>query len=142
MEIGRGAEEGRARRQEPTEMNSSHSSLSTPLFHPAHPTALIDAHAMSTIHPLIDHLYLDWARDPICRCCLQVPHSVASRCSALAWSFSITVPHLKAENMTEGVSRLCISPVSGALLLRPRQAFFSPNDGLDTFATELASTAT
>ena len=123
-------------------MISSHSSLSTPVFHPARPTALIDAYAMSTVHPLIDHLYLDWARDPNCRCCLQVSHSVASRCSALAWSFSITVPHPKAESMIEGVSCLCIPSVSGALLLRPRQALFSPNDGLDAFATELASMAT
>ena len=142
METGRGAKEGRARRQEPAEMISSHRSLSTPIFHSAHPTTLIDANAMSTIHPLLDHLYLDWAPDPTCRCCLQVPHSVVSSCSALAWPFSITISHLKAESMTEGVSCLCISSVSGALLLRPRQAFFSPSDGLDAFATELASMAT
>ena len=142
METGRGAKEGRSRRQEPSEMISSLESLSTSIFHPAHPTALIDANAMSTIHALIDHLYLDWARDPTCRCCLQAPHGVASRCSALAWSFSITVPHLTAESMIKGVSCLCISSVSGALLVRPPQAFFSPNDGLDAFATELASMAT
>ena len=117
MEIGRGAKEGRSRRQEPSEMISSHESLSTSIFHPAHPTALVDTNAMSTIHPLIDHLYLDWARDPTCRYCLQVPRGVASRCSAIAWSFSITVPHLTAESMTKGVSCLCISSVSGALVL-------------------------
>lgn len=127
METGRGAEEGRARCQEPAEVIFSSCSLSAPNSPPVCVALLFGTNMASTMRPTFDHLYLELACDPYDRCSLAI-NGVASRRSTLAWPLFVGVRHLEAESMTEDFLCLCISYLSGSLLSTRRQGFTSTSD--------------